>query len=572
MRLFIEGYNYQPEDINGLGLEVLRQRTTEGVNFKYVGYYYDTKLEDCVFFLPKVIIDETGKAFGSIDPNKLINLFAPKNKEEEKRIAANKSLFEKKDFLCNLSIWIYRAVKKYVVSHNSRINSENIYSNLAINSNTQNYTLLDIILSLIKFNNENRDYFMFVVKNQHSGLNKINWNKTISRTTAYIEDDVPLYLSPINKTKQINFDEELLVIFYSILNYIGRTFGFKSSINLNYKLIQHNQFKHYLRSFGKIRLRQIKYKYFSDKALTLWKLCYSFFDKIGQAYSAKDRDDYLLVSDFNPIFEDMVDDLLSDKSKYIQDLKQQEDGKKVDHIFKYYDLVQNDQIYYIGDSKYYKIDAKPQNTAHYKQYTYAKNIIQTMIDLFVTKQTDKDKTSNNYRDDITEGYNITPNFFIRGTMDKKLSFSEKGFKALDFDIIKDRSVHFGNRLFDRDTLLLGHFDINFLYVLSMYTSNNKIEKRMFKAEAHKKFRDLTIKILNDNYAFYRHDFDTKQDLEFFAKEMFQKLLGKMFATSDKKLIVAFENDKCELNNGRPLHLFNNKIKLYDIVFTKFELE
>ncbi len=565
MRLLVEGVNYQPEDIEEIGLDLLKQKTNEGVNFKYVGYCYDTRLGDCVFFLPKVIVDQKGKVFGNIEPKNLIDFGFSRQ--------ANNENSNKKNFLCNLSVWIYRAIKKYVVNKRDGIGEEHIFSNVAINSRKADYTLLDIILSLIKFNNENRNYFMFKVQNQHSGSNNIDWNKTLSRTSSFVDGDDVYYLNPISKSKQINFDEELLVIFYSILNYINVTFGFKSPINLNYKLIQHTQFKRYLRSFGKIRLRQIKYKYFSDKDLALWKLCYSFFEKIGEVNSSSSKDDYLLVSDFNLVFEDMVDDLISDKSAYIEGLKMQNDGKIIDHLFKYSDLVHNNEVYYIGDSKYYKIGDKPHDTAHYKQYTYAKNIIQTMINLFVKDNTSKDLTSLNYRDNLTEGYNVTPNFFISGIMDKELRFSEKGFVDKGFDFTKDISVHFDNRLFDRDTLLLAHFDINFLYVLTMYTSNNLVVKRAFKSEAHRKFRELTVKILNDHYHFFHHDFPSSDALSSFVNNHFRTMIGKMYCPSESgnRLIIAFEIGKYMDNQENPLNVVDENLDLDGVKFVRFSL-
>lgn len=64
-------------------------------------------------------------------------------------------------------------------------------------------------------------YFFFVLKNIHAGHNKINWTRTISTTPAIVQDDATVYLNPVNKKRKINFDEELLIIFFSILNYIG---------------------------------------------------------------------------------------------------------------------------------------------------------------------------------------------------------------------------------------------------------------------------------------------------------------------------------------------------------------
>ena len=66
-------------------------------------------------------------------------------------------------------------------------------------------TFLDILLSLIQFNKDNKSFFFFVLKNIHSGNNKINWMRTISTTSAIIQEDNAIYLNPVNKKRQINF-------------------------------------------------------------------------------------------------------------------------------------------------------------------------------------------------------------------------------------------------------------------------------------------------------------------------------------------------------------------------------
>lgn len=147
------------------------------------------------------------------------------------------------------------------------------------NRRHQSQTFLDVLLSLVRFNRENQDFFMFTVKNLRSGMNKINWTRTISHSGAIVQSDVPVYVNPVNKKRQVNFDEELLVIFFSILNYISETYGFPVSITLGFNLIRGKQFERLLAGQGKVRLRQIKYKYFSDKALQIWDMCYAFFDK-----------------------------------------------------------------------------------------------------------------------------------------------------------------------------------------------------------------------------------------------------------------------------------------------------
>lgn len=127
-----------------------------------------------------------------------------------------------------------------------------------------------------------------------------------------MQSEQPIYLKPVNKKRQINFDEELLVIFFSILNYISDTYGFPKDIKCQFQLIKGAQFKTYLNGYGRTRLRQIKYKYFSDKALELWNLCYAFFDEARQVFVSTEKKEYLLVKSFYIVFEAIIDELIGD--------------------------------------------------------------------------------------------------------------------------------------------------------------------------------------------------------------------------------------------------------------------
>ena len=218
-------------------------------------------------------------------------------------------------------------------------------------------------------------------------------------------------------------------------------------------------------------LKKIRHNYFTDELVELWSLLYVFFERAESVASGKSHNEKLLVRNFNLVFEDMVDQLISDNRNDIpKELWEQSDGKIVDHIYKGMSIVDDSQqIFYIGDSKYYKETTELGENSIYKQFTYAKNVIQYNINLF----NNKDKTSVldcRYRDPLTEGYNITPNFFIRGVVD----FANP--KSLDKRLLKEESTlppnkHFRNRLFDRDTLFLLSYNINFMFVMASYVSN-----------------------------------------------------------------------------------------------------
>lgn len=535
MKLLIEDYPYRAESVEHIlqGIEALHSK--DGlIRVSYVGYYYNNRIKDCVFFLPKVVIDgeNPARVLGKYLPEDIINV--------------SQSNMEKadKEFVYGLSAWIYRAIKEYQrLNGETEIVYENTFSRIDGSKTKVQNTLVDIILSLIDFNRREKDFFMFHVRDLHSGFNRINWNKTISREHAFIQKGRPFYLNPVNRHKEINFDEELIVIFYSILNYVQQKYGFRTDINFNYELITGNEFQRYLQHYGKLRLRQIKFRYFSDKEVMMWKLCYAFFELSEIITSSRQENDYLLVKNFNIVFEAMIDELLSDKELKTGDLANQPDGKIVDHIFPYEGVMNNgEQIYYIGDSKYYKIDNVPGKNSVYKQYTYARNVIQHNIGLFLDHPGQAGKDYLIYRDDATEGYNITPNFFISGRLSKELTYKEAD---LDYKRDEEPMMHFKNRLFDRDTLLLQHYDINFLFVLALYGSGNSGAKETFRDDAREMFRKHFIDYLEKRYQFFslQQIDNSKGDINNCISLHFREIIGKTFRPYDDQniLYLSFDN-------------------------------
>lgn len=533
MRIIIEEYSYPRATLKRLlpDFDLNLQDDKAQVKVRYVGYCYSKAIKDCVFFLPKVILNSENRVFGQYDPILLLDLDgAYRNKEISK---------EHYDFLYGLSVWLYRSIKIFKTdpkNENSDIVTQRAVSYLDGTHFNVDATIVDILLSLIQFYNDNQDFFMFIIKNTHSGYNKVNWRKTIATKRPLIQHGKPLYINPVNKKKQINFDEELLIIFYSILNYINKTYGFSCKVNCNYELLDGQLFEVYRKHLGKKRLLEIKYKYFSDKAQHLWKLCFAFFDCSARICSSKQLEDVLIAKDFNIVFESIIDELIG--SDVPKGLKEQQDGKIVDHIYPYTSLVRPDSIYYIGDSKYYKIGTSIGEHSIYKQYTYAKNVIQYNFDLIFGKQ--NGGTPLPYRDDLTEGYNITPNFFISADITEPYSYREERLKIRDNDKDKRMSKQFENRLFDRDTLWLSHYDINFLYVLSLYGRNNNPAKKVFKDKVRRIFRHEILGLLNGQYNFYQLEFDKADRMECFVRDNFRELLGKLYHY-DGKLILAIEH-------------------------------
>lgn len=556
MRILIEDYQYNVTEIKNIlqGIDALEN--VEGrVSIHYVGYYYNTLLKDCVFILPKVLlkdVDGQELVFGKYKPEAIV--CPDKDGEMEA---------QEKDFLYKFAVWIYRAI---VVFKNDKRNDTGIVyhqkiAQVGTGSRRLSNTYLDILLSLIQFNRDNQSFFFFIVKNQHSGLNKINWTRTIASTNAIVQNGQPIYLNPVNKKRRINFDEELLIIFFSILNYIGDTYGFPKEICCQYQLITGKRFETYLNGFGKTRLHQIKYKYFSDKALQLWDLCYAFFEQSKHVYVSTDRREYLLVKNFYIVFEAIIDELVGDNPLPDGMDKRQDDGKIVDHLFTAASLIESEhkpsdtdtrQTYYIGDSKYYKMGHELGRESVYKQYTYARNVIQWNLDIF-NGLNDTVKTSPvRLRDEQTEGYEIIPNFFISAKLDEQFRYDNDGIEKTDRKKNKHKNVQFMNRLFDRDTMLLFHYDVNFLYVLSLYARDNASQKAAWKKKIRNRFRREIQEWLQKDYDFYAMRAKSGVDDAAYIKTHFQQVLGKIYTSfsQDKSIYsLALENaDKYKSEN------------------------
>ena len=427
-------------------------------------------------------------------------------------------------------------------------------------------TYLDILLSLIQFNRENQSFFFFVIKNLHSGLNKINWTRTMATQTAIVQQGRPIYLNPVNKKRQINFDEELLVIYFSILNYIADTYGFPKELCCQFQLITGKRFETYLNGFGKTRLRQIKYKYYSDKALQLWDLCYAFFDEARIVHIHTEQREYLLVKSFHIVFEAIIDELVGDNPLPDGMGKKQEDGKIVDHLFTAQSLIDSEskQTYYIGDSKYYKMGHELGSESIYKQYTYARNVIQWNLDIFNSGQIPA--SGIQLRDEVTEGYNIIPNFFVSAKMDEHFDYTHDGIEKTDRRKNRHKQVQFANRLFDRDTLLLFHYDVNFLFVLSLYARNNTSQKQSWKDKVREKFRMEIQEWLQKDYSFYVMKAHLDVNGEEYIKQHFKELLGKVYTPfADKATYsLALDKDKVhETENNRLLQQLSRHFYLAD---------
>ena len=537
MKIFFEEYVYEWDVVKEFLHDHYVMYLKDGkVTIPYVGYYYSKKAEDSVFILPKVFINvnknKEEKAFGIFYPEEIID-----TKNEDNPLLKS----EYYDEVFNLSTWIYRAIARYQERHNPEIITESVeVQNVESVNGDNSETWINIILELIRFNNEHRNLFTYIARINSQGHNKINWQKTISKVQPILQDDAPVYMQFRNKTKVINYDEELIVLFFSVLDYLHDKYHFRILRNVNYTTYPKEVEKLIVSGKGTRLLRNIRRKYFKDELVKLWQLLNVFFEKAQTMQSKSFREESLMVRNFNMVFEDMIDSLISDDTKEKHEkLKDQPDGKIVDHIYHYGSLVREDDIYYIGDSKYYKEGRDPGENSIYKQFTYAKNVIQMNMD--VTSPHEKIGRKN-YYDDLTEGYNITPNFFIRGMV------NPMHLNYIDAELEQERDTrgepcvekrsHHENRLFDRDTLFVLKYSINFLFVLSAYATGRVDES--YKRRIWEKFRNNIIKELKRNYHFYllQSNYDRTEAID----KHFRLLNGKIFNSfkDDRILLFAYE--------------------------------
>ncbi len=579
MLLFIEGYTYElDKQVSNRIKKTIRDvlgdiftipRLEREKDFKYVGYCYSHVAEDVVFFLPKVVLTDGKDTVFGTTPQELIDFDEFSGKFED----GDEHIENYKEFLSTLAIWIYRVLSVYNEKQNDNILENKETQTQSDGKKVKHNTLFDVIIAMLDFNRENQDYLTFIARNTHSGNNNIQWTKTISKTMAVVQKGAPLYLNPVNRKKMVNFDEELLIIFFSILNYISEEHGFRYIKNLNYEVIKPNTIKNrYIKAgYGKRRLKEIKYKYFSDKALRIWDLCYAYFVRSHEIAINKSRQDCLMAKDFDIVFETMIDELIGE-SNLPRELVEQKDGKIVDHLFLDRGLIESTDgnahnTYYIGDSKYYKRQ-DPENvhlgkTSIYKQYTYAKNIVQWNVDLFLGLNDDKYKHEGHHqlRDELTEGYNPIPNFFISAHIPDTEQGSHK-LLAFDDDRITQQqrlnlNRQFENRLFDRDTMLLSHYDVNFLFIVALYGRNKKSAQTAWRSKVRKQFRKEIQTLLNDMYSFHVLQPKAKKDCYGFVKKHFSVLNGKVYRPYPEANYLVLAELKNEPSDARVKTLLKN---------------
>lgn len=592
MYILFEEHQYESHLVENILKDIyVLQDINKKVNVQFVGYFYNPHLHDCVFILPKVLLRDDSKTKKEVLAG--VKLPTGENVYPEQILTPKGQKILSKEyrkFIYEFSVWVYRALNVFYQAN--KTSKAILYKHLPQTGRGKRKcanTYLDIVLSLIKFNHENYNYMLFTIKNLHRGNNKINWIRTISHSSAIVQNDDCVYLNLVNKKRIINYEEELFIIFYSILNYLNSAYGFHTPINVQYELITGKQFQQYLNGIGKMRLMQIKYKYFSDKSLQLWDLCYAFFDNSHKIAINANTQEYILAKNFNIIFEAMIDELIGTSHNSIpKGLADQKDGKRVDHIYTDIALTSvdtqvNREVYYIGDSKYYKNGHIVTSESIYKQYTYARNVIQWNINLFLSDDTaydeedrqsrreDRERFKNIHLQDsnVTEGYDVIPNFFISAFVydDHKYNATENIRKHTDGkgEHCTKVSYQFPDRLFDRDTLFLSQYDVNFLYVIYLYARNKANEKATWKRHVREIFRNEIREVIQNEYKIYAMRARLGVDGVLYLQQHFYELNGRVFQPYG-------ENREIYFAYARPIKKFAETEKQFEELNKVFYIE
>ncbi len=564
MKILIEGEDYSIDNLTSVfdDPKFYNQNGNVGKIIS-VGYYHSFEKKELVYMLPKVFMKDNQETVFDISKDELFdfeNIESFKHNEEYKWIR-------------QLLVYFYNSLTEY----KRRIKDTSIIeSSLAFELNTNlgnlEYSYLDLLLSFVNFYKKNKNTILYKhIEYKSNQVRKPKWEKTIRKSLPILSaNNTPIYIEINNKKKVQNTEEELLTYFFSILNHFNKEHQLHLKIDPSYNIIKGEKFEK-LQKNGLSKLKKIKYRYFSDTLKRMYVLCELYFSKTDSTSSKKKKEEFISVRNYNLVFEDMINKLFSDKldekkevdSVSLDELKYNDDGKIIDHIFDYKSLIDTSDIFYIGDSKYYKSGSEAGKLSKYKQFTYAKNVIQFNIDLL--NKNDFYKENIRYRDEITEGYNITPNFFVYGYIKDFQDFDDSRLKPKKEEPIK--SFHYKDRLFDRDTLFVHQYEINFLFVLKSYSTFNEYKIQEFRSKTKKEFRDKFIHFFNNSksskFVLYSKNL-TEDEAISLVEGNFKLLNGKSYYSTDSKLIIAkFIDDKILENFIIENKFATEKLKITD---------
>ena len=171
MYILFEEHQYESHLVEKVLKDIyVLQDVDKKVSVQYVGYFYNPHLRDCVFILPKVLLTEQETLVGvkqksgePVTPEMVL--------DPQGQVKLSK---EYRKFIYEFSVWIYRTLNVFYKANPK--SKAILYKHLpqaGKGHRHQAKTYLDIVLSLITFNQENRDFVLFTIKNLHRGTTKL---------------------------------------------------------------------------------------------------------------------------------------------------------------------------------------------------------------------------------------------------------------------------------------------------------------------------------------------------------------------------------------------------------------
>ncbi|MDR6733475.1 hypothetical protein [Sphingobacterium sp. 2149] len=553
MKVLIEGERYPIQVLEKLfrSSQFYSALGAEGV-IKYVGYYHNIEDNELIFMLPKVFMTDEGKTVFGFGVQELLH--------ESGNILSVKS-DGALSWIRNFTVYFYKSLVKFRQKYPDSIliNYSPVFRLKGIQKTFQ-YSYLDILLSFVTYFRKNRSHILYKhIDAVQSNPKKPKWDKTVRKAKPVLAGGTIIYDRIRAKSKIVDNEEQLIIYFFSILNFFNEKHSLGLQIDKVYPILKGKRFTDLMKG-GLAKLKKIKYRYYSDSLKEMHSLCMLFFSSHDRG-RGKAAEDFITVSNYNIVFEDMIDSLFSDdlepvpvNNTTLNDLKYSKDGKILDHIFDHNSLFDGSSIFYIGDSKYYKSGTEAGQNSRFKQFTYAKNVIQYNIDLL-----NKDKRpyipGQRYRDELTEGYNITPNFFIYGYINGADNYEVNDL--IPYGNVQP-SCHFPNRLFDRDTLFVHQYKINFLFVLKAYVVFREFSIKQFRQNVRDLFRNEFIKYFSEGgmsgYTLYKYR--GKEPVEDFVNNNFKKLNGKVYRTIEGDLLLGVKDGDDEFDKQKFLPYFS----------------
>ena len=227
MRIFIEGESYRIALLKDtFGEKFYTPIGSKGI-IDNVGYYHSINNE-VIYLLPKVFIDTNGLILNKYEKN----LFA------ENRIDAVIDSVDELNWLKRFLIIFYKGLIEYRQRFTENIQSKEEILQLSTSLGENEYSFLDIVLSFVNFHNKNKNTILFIHKKQTSNKHrKVNWGKTVRKSNPFVTNEgIPIYAELDVKKKIINTEEELLCMFYSVLNHLKTAYQFNIQIDETYSI------------------------------------------------------------------------------------------------------------------------------------------------------------------------------------------------------------------------------------------------------------------------------------------------------------------------------------------------